>query len=142
MPLAAAALMTWGLTLFNNHVLPETNHAFANLLSDIIRMRPTAKLQEGVFINDFPGYNLLVQSVNARTNEMRGVTIYQFNPGHPPTTILAEKGDLRYTPDGRTAIMELRDGEIHDIPEEEPGSRKYRRLVFKKHTLYIAEAGG
>src|SRR5688572_28328808 len=77
LPLAAAGLLAWGLTVFNNHVLPETNHAFANLLSDIIRMRPTAKLQEGVFITDFPGYNLLVQSVNARTNEMKGVTIYQ-----------------------------------------------------------------
>lgn len=142
LPLAAAGVLAWGLTLFNNHVLPETNHAFASLLSDIIRMRPTAKLQEGVFISDFPGYNLLVQSVNSRTNEMQGVTIYQFNPGHPPTTILAERGDLSYTPDGRTAVLELRDGEIHDIPEDEPGTRKYRRLVFKKHTLYIANAGG
>ena len=52
-------------------------------------MRPTVKLQEGVFITDLPGYNLLVQSVNGHTNEMRGVTIYQMNAGGPPTTILA-----------------------------------------------------
>ena len=93
-PLAAAGVISVGLTLFNNHVLPESNHAFANLLIDIGRMRPTVKLQEGVFITDFPGYNLLVQSVNGRTNEMRGVTIYQFNPGSPPTTIVAQKGYL------------------------------------------------
>src|SRR6185436_7356655 len=89
-PLVAAALLTVGLTGFNNYVLPESNHAFMNLLIDIGRMRPTVKLQEGTFITDFPGYNLLVQSVNGRTNEMHGLTIYQFNPGGPPTTITAK----------------------------------------------------
>ena len=141
-PLAAAGVISVGLTLFNNHVLPESNHAFANLLIDIGRMRPTVKLQEGVFITDFPGYNLLVQSVNGRTNEMRGVTIYQFNPGSPPTTILAKRGLLSYTPDGRTAVFELKDGEIHDVDRDQPGSRRYRRLAFKTQTLYIANAGG
>jgi lipopolysaccharide export system permease protein len=140
-PLAAAALLAVGLTLFNNHVLPESNHAFANLLIDIGRMRPTVRLQEGVFINDFPGYNLLVQSVNGRTNEMRGVTIYQMNPGGPPNLILAKRGFLTYTPDGRTAVLELRDGEIHEIPAEEGGSRKYRRMVFRTHTIHIQGAG-
>jgi lipopolysaccharide export system permease protein len=141
-PVAAAIVLAIGLTLFNNHVLPETNHAFANLLIDIGRMRPTVKLQEGVFITDFPGYNLLVKSVNGRTNEMRGVTIYQLNPGGPPTTILAKSGYLSYTPDGRTAVLELHDGEIHDIPTDEGGSRRYRRMVFKTHVINIAGAGG
>lgn len=141
-PLAASLALATGLTLFNNHVLPETNHAFANLLIDIGRMRPTVRLQEGVFITDFPGYNLLVQSVNGRTNEMRGVTIYKLNPGGPPTTILARRGTLSYTPDGRTAVLRLRDGEIHEIPPEEGGSRRYRRMVFTTHVIYIAGAGG
>src|SRR3954469_1028739 len=39
-PLTASVLMAIVLTLFNNHVLPETNHSFANLLIDIGRMRP------------------------------------------------------------------------------------------------------
>jgi lipopolysaccharide export system permease protein len=141
-PLIASGLVAVGLTLFNNYVLPESNHEFANLLIDIGRMRPTVKLQEGVFITDFPGYNLLVQSVNGRTNEMRGVTIYQFNPDGPPTTILANRGYLSYTPDGRTAVLKLKDGEIHEIPADEGGSRKYRRMQFKTHVLNIAGAGG
>ncbi|MBI1799937.1 MAG: LptF/LptG family permease [Candidatus Eisenbacteria bacterium] len=142
-PLAASLVLTVGLTLFNNHVLPETNHAFANLLIDIGRMRPTVKLQEGVFISDFPGYSLLVKSVNGRTNEMRGVTIYQANPGGgPPTTILAHRGYLTYTPDGRDAILELKDGEIHEIPPDPGGGRHYRRLTFRTHIIHIAGAGG
>ena len=140
-PLAAAVLVAGGLTYFNNHVLPESNHAFANLLIDIGRMRPTVKLQEGVFITDFPGYNLLVQSVNGRTNEMKGITIYQMNAGGPPNLILARRGFLTYTPDGRTAVLELKDGEIHEIPADEGGSRKYRRMVFKTHIIHIQGAG-
>lgn len=140
-PLFAAALLSAGLVVFNNYVLPESNHAFANLLIDIGRMRPTVKLQEGTFVTDFPGYNLLVQSVNGRTNEMRGVTIYQLNAGAPPTTILARRGWLSYTPDGRTAVLTLQDGEIHEIPAEEGGARHYRRLIFKTHVINIPGAG-
>ncbi len=140
-PLVAASLLAASLTYFNDRVLPESNHAFANLLIDIGRMRPTVKLQEGVFITDFPGYDMLVQSVNGRTNEMRGITIYQRNPGGHPTTILAKRGFLSYTRDGRTAVLELRDGEIHDIPTEDGDTRKYRRLLFKTHVINIAGAG-
>jgi len=141
-PLGASVALAIGLTLFNNHVLPESNHAFANLLIDIGRMRPTVKLQEGVFITDFPGYTLLVQSVNGRTNEMRGVTIYQMNPGGPPTTIIAERGFLSYSRSGRDAVLELENGEIHEIPPDEESAARYRRLVFKTHVINIAGAGG
>ncbi len=141
-PLGAATALAVTLVLFNNHVLPESNHAFANLLIDIGRMRPTVRLQEGVFITDFPGYSLLVKEVDGRTNEMRGLTIYQLNPGAAPTTILAQRGFLSYTPDGRTAVLELEDGEIHDIPTEEGGAAKYRRLVFRTQTIHIPGAGG
>jgi len=140
-PLGASVVLAILLTLFNNHVLPNANHAFVNLMVDIGRMRPTVKLQEGVFINDFPGYTMLVQSVNGRTNEMRGVTIYQARAGGQPATIFAERGVLFYTPDGRTAVLELKDGEIHEIPPDEEGARRYRRLVFKTHTINIPGAG-
>src|SRR5258708_3007609 len=140
-PLVCAAALAAGLTYFNNYVYPEVNHSFAGLLTDIGRMRPTVKLQEGVFIDDFPGYSLLVQAVNGQTNEMRGVTIYQLNAGAPPTTILARSGYLTYTADGRTAVLELQDGEIHEIPREEGGAHRYHRLVFRKHTIYIQGAG-
>jgi len=140
-PLAASAILAYGLTLFNNYVLPESNHAFANLMIDIGRMRPTVKLQEGEFITDFPGYSLLVQSVNGRTNEMRGVTLYQTHPDGPPTTILAKHGYLYYTPDGRSAVLELKDGEIHEIPADEPSKQRYRRLVFTTHVIHIPGVG-
>jgi lipopolysaccharide export system permease protein len=140
--LVFAGALAVGLVFFNNYVYPETNHAFANLIVDIHRMRPTVRLQEGVFITDLPGYNLLVQSVKGSSNEMRGVTIYQMNAGGPPTTILARSGYLSYTPDGNTAVIELKDGEIHEIQSEAGQPRRYHRLTFKRHTIFIQGAGG
>lgn len=140
--LAASGLLAAGMMLFNNYVYPEANHALMNLMVDVARKKPTAKLQEGAFVTDFPGYTMLVRTLNGQTNEMQGVTIYQLNPGAPPTTILAERGRLNYTPDGATAVLELQDGEIHEVPADEEGARRYHRLVFKRHTLYIQGAGG
>src|SRR5439155_1627252 len=83
---AAAALLAGGLVLFNNHILPETNHALANLMVDVGRKRPTTQISEGVFIDGFEGYNIFVEKVNNRTNEIRGVKIYQLNSSARPTT--------------------------------------------------------
>lgn len=140
--LMLSVVLAGGLVVFNNYVYPETNHAFANLMVSINRMRPTVHLQEGVFITDLPGYNLLVKSVNGRTNEMRGVTIYQTNTGGPPTTIFARSGFLSYTPDGRTAVIELKDGEIHEVQSEAGQPRRYHRLSFRMHTIFIQGLGG
>ena len=63
-PLTAAALLAGMLVLFNNHVLPETNHALANLMVDVSRKRPTTQISEGVFIDGFEGYNIFVEKVN------------------------------------------------------------------------------
>ncbi len=140
--LVLSGVLAVGMMLFNNYVYPESNHRLMNLMVDVARMKPTVRLQEGAFINDFPGYNLLVKSLNGQTNEMRGVTIYQLNAGGPPTTILAERGHLEYTPDGSTAVLRLQNGEIHEVPADASGPRKYHRLVFKQHVIYIQGAGG
>ncbi len=140
-PMVAATTLTLLMMGFYSYALPAANHALLNLLLDIGHMRPTVKLQEGTFINDFPGYSLLIRSVNGRTNEMHGIMIYQQNPAGSPTTILAKRGFLSYTPDGRTVVLELYDGEIHEIPEEEGGIRKYRRMVFNKHVIYLQDVG-
>src|SRR5262249_21523963 len=57
------------------------------------------------------------------------------------TTIVAKKGRMYYTPDGHTAVLELEDGEIHDIPPDEQGAHRYRRLIFKTHIINIPGAG-
>ena len=140
-PLAAALGMSLGLAYFNTYVLPETNHSYANLLADIGRKRPTVRLREGVFNSDFPGIRLLVDSLDARTNRMSGVSILEFQDGVSPTLIVARWGHLGYTSDGQTAVLTLRDGELHQEPAEatEPGT--YRVMRFDTHVINVVGAG-
>ena len=140
-PLLAASVLAGLLVLFNNHVLPESNHALANLMADVGRKRPTAQITEGVFIDGFVGYSIFVEKVNDRTNEIRGVKIYQLNSGARPTTILADWGVIHNSPDGRVISLELHDGEIHEVPPND-AERTYRRLMFKTHVINIRTDGG
>jgi hypothetical protein len=57
-----------------------------------------------------------VEKVNNRTNEIRGVKIYQLSTSARPTTILAEWGVIHNSADGRVMVLELHDGEIHEVP--------------------------
>ena len=141
-PLAAAGVLSLGLAAFNTYVLPETNHAYANLLADIGRKRPTVRLREGVFNDDFPGYRLLVERLDPRTNALSNVSLLEFGGNPNPTLIVARSGRLSYTEDGRTAVLDLRDGEIHEQPanpEMAPGT--YRVLRFNEHVVRVAGAG-
>jgi lipopolysaccharide export system permease protein len=82
-----------------------------------------------------------VEKVNDRTNEIRGVKIYQLNSGARPTTILADWGIIHNSPDGRVMSLELHDGEIHEVPPNDE-ERTYRRLMFKTHTINIRTDSG
>ena len=77
--------------------------------------RPTVRLAEGVFIDDFPGYSLLIRRVVGTTNEMRGVTLFEFGSNPSPNIIVAERGTLSYLPDGDTALLELHDGVVQSL---------------------------
>ena len=140
-PFGAAFVLACLLVLFNNLVLPESNHRLANLMADVGRKRPTATITEGVFVDDFVGYSIFVEKVNDRTNEIRGVKIYQLNSNARPTTILADWGVIHNSKDGRVMSLELHDGEIHEVPPNEE-ERTYRRLMFKTHTINIRTMGG
>lgn len=134
--LCGAAGVAILLALFNNYILPDTNHAFANLSIAIHRKSPTAVIRAGVFNSDFPDKSVLVGRVNDRTGELAEITIYDFSRGAVPTTILATTGLMKYSPDGTTLRLDLYDGEIHEVPEG-GDTRKYRRLQFKTHTILM-----
>jgi lipopolysaccharide export system permease protein len=139
-PILAALALGAALVAFNNYVLPETNHSLYNLMVDVSRKRPTTQISEGVFIDGFEGYSIFVEKVNDRTNEIRGVKIYQLSSSARPTTILADWGRIHYSPDGRVLTLQLHDGEIHEVPPND-AERTYRRLLFKTHVINIRTPG-
>jgi len=125
------------LVIFNDRILPESNLRVRNLYSAIRRKKPALALKdrEGIFINDIDGYRILIEEVDERRSQIRGVTIYELQDGKLPIPIRAESGKLAFSEDGDRLTLTLYDGEIHQIDESDPD--KYRRIRFKKHIIHI-----
>lgn len=139
-PLVAGLGLAGVLTLFNNFVLPETNHRYANLTAAIHRKQPAARIEPQVFIDDFDNYSLYVGEVDGRTGRLGDVMIQEYQQGKIPTTILAKRGHLQYEQGGAVLRLDLEDGEVHEVPGEAVDG-KYRRLHFDTQTLYLENSG-
>lgn len=137
--LIAAAVVGTGLIWFNNEVLPNSNHSARLLMSQINRTRPTLQIKDNVFVGSIPGYYLLVKWRDPRGNSLRGITIYDQTDSRWPRTVTGATGQMRFTPDGNTLIMELQDGEVHEYVGTE---RSYRRTRFEAQTFFLPGAGG
>ena len=135
----ASAIVAFGMVIFNNQVLPEANHHARLLMADIHQKRPTVNLKENVFIDEIPGYHILIRKVDPRSSDVEGITIYDQKNRRLPRTIIAEEGKVEFSPDGNTLIFRLSNGEIHETDEEDPN--KYRRVSFNKQIIYIRDVG-
>lgn len=130
-----ALIMVW----FNNGVLPETNHRLKALTQDIRRKKPTIALVNGVFSQDLPGYSMLVRKTSERSNDLEGVTLYDYTNPVKNIVITAERGAISFSPDYRKIIMQLYRGEIHELDMQERNA--YRKVRFEKHRIAMDVEG-
>jgi lipopolysaccharide export system permease protein len=140
LPVFAGALAV-GLALlwFNNDVLPDANHSLRTLTIDIRRKKPTINLRNGVFSQDIPGYSILVRKTFEKTNDLEGVTLYDYtNPG-VNVCITAERGTISFSPDFRKLIMDLQRGEIHELDLQR--MMAYRKIKFETHRIVMDVEG-
>ncbi len=133
--LLLSAVLGVALVEFNNEVLPDANHQARLLMSDIRRKRPTLDLKPNVMEDRIPGYHLLIKSMDQKTSAIAGVTIFDQKDQGAPRTVVAKTGVMNYSADGRTLILRLSDGEIHEVDPADP--RKYRRTAFQQQVFYL-----
>ncbi len=139
-PVFLAGLLVGGaLVYFNNQVLPDANHQLKMLTVDIRRKKPTLTLVNGVFSQDIQGYSILVRKTIPNTNDLEGVTLYDYTNPTTNVTITAERGTISFSPDFRKLIMDLYDGEIHEVDLQNP--KVYRRIRFEKHRIAMDVEG-
>ncbi len=127
------------LVEFNNDVLPDANHKIATLLRDIRRKKPTLTLLPGVFSQDVQGYSILVRKTFEESNDLEGVTLYDYTNPNFNVVITARRGAISFSADYRKIVMDLWDGEIHQMDLSEETS--YRRIAFEKHRLLMDAEG-
>lgn len=126
-------LVTYSMIEFNNKVLPEANHRLKTLLMDIRRKKPTLTLIPGLFSQDMPGYSILVRKTFEESNNLEGVTIYDYSDPAKSVVITAKRGSLSFSADYRKLIMDLYDGEIHQMAIANP--LQYRKILFTRQKL-------
>lgn len=117
---------------FGGWLVPTTNHRLRNLMLDISRKRPAVRIEEGIFMDGFPGYTIFIGAKDERRSRVSNVTVYERRGGSVPSIITAPIGEISTTPDERYLILTLFDGEIHEYLGE-----KYRHLEFGRHTLNL-----
>ncbi len=128
-----AAFMVW----FNNEVLPDANHEARVLMGDIRVTRPTLSIRSNIFLNDIPGYVILIRDIDHKTSRIKDVTIFDQKDSKNPRTILAERGRLKYLDGGAVLSFELEDGEIHEPVPDSPN--KWQWVKFEKQTFNIRD---
>ncbi len=134
-PFFASIVLAVLLFLFNDQVLPDANHQARLLMSDISQQKPTLSLEPGFFSQEVSNYAILVRSINENTNELSGVTIYDYTTPAKINVVTAERGKIYFTADQKNLIMDLWDGEIHESDVKSSGL--YRKLVFNKHRIVM-----
>ena len=130
----ACVLLMLGMAAFNGFLVPESQHRVRNLLTDVARKKPALRIREGVFMDDFANYMIYIGTIEEWRSAVENVAIFEKRKNNrPPGFVTAPKGKITYTSDDRYMIMELYDGEMHEVSDN--GS--YRRLEFKRHIINV-----
>lgn len=138
-PLLAAVILTLLLIEFNNKILPEANHRAKTLIIDIRRTKPTLTIVPGLFSQDIAGYSILARRTFEHSNDLEGITIYDYTEPTTNVVVTAEQGKISFTPDYRKLIMDLYNGEIHQLKTNE--LQNYRRMRYQKHRIVMDAEG-
>lgn len=134
--LIAGLVLTFGMIQFNDKILPDLNKRARELRGDISAMRPTLVFKSGIFINDVPGYLILIDHINHSTSRVDGVRITETKDHNQPRIILAEYGYLKTSINNTSMQFDLYNGEIHSLNITDPDN--YRRIDFKNQIINIA----
>ena len=138
-PLLASIVLCVLLIQFDNDVLPDSNHKLKVLSQDIYRKKPTLTIVPGLFSQDIPGYSILVRKTFEHSNDLEGITIFDNTQTTVNTTITAERGTISFSPDYRKLIMDLSNGEIHEVNAVD--FKEYRKIRFVKHRIAMDAQG-
>lgn len=143
MPLVGVGVILAGaMFLFNDLVLPESNHALKNLLVEIGRKSPTFQLREQV-VNEVVAeqgqqqriYFLQASRIDPVTSELEDIVIYDVSDPQARRTTYAERGTMAFSADQTDLYLNLYDGSVYEVPRERLGG--FQKAEFEQQFLPI-----
>ena len=123
------------MIVFNDRVLPASNHKLRQLQGDIARKKPTFGLREQI-INQVADRQVYLKAMKLGTdNRMTDVTIYDLTDVMRRRTIYADSGKLAFAPNGKDLVLTLYKGTTIEVPRAEPG--RLQRASFDQNFVRV-----
>jgi lipopolysaccharide export system permease protein len=140
-PVLWAALgVTLVMVVFNDQVLPRSNHKLATLQRDIAQKKPTFGLREQVINEVSPGkFYLRAGHLDEATNLMREVTIYDMSDPTRRRTTYADSGNMKMSKGLTDLELTLYNGNMQDVPTANP--EELQRLYFDSTLIRVRGVG-
>jgi lipopolysaccharide export system permease protein len=111
--LGLGLVFSLGMLAFNETALPRFNEAYKLLFYEVLSQRSDVALQEKIWVKEFEGMLVYVDSKDPETKELRGVTIIRpEQPGQSLQWIRARRGKLLSDPSGYRVFLDLYEGTL------------------------------
>lgn len=135
--IVGGTLLFLGLYIFNDRVLPETNHKAMVMQMDIKELQPTFAIEPGQFTT-LQGYSILARQVDRARNMLHNVTIYAQDMDKM-NTISARSADMAFNSDMSKLLMTLHQGEIQQVSRRD--LTKFTKISFEEYQISISLSG-
>ena len=117
--------------ILSDRIASASHYNYRLLLARIGIENPAAALEEGTFIKKFKNFVIFIYEIDK--NKLKGIRIYQPQPGRPVRTIVAQKGELISIPERGIIKLKLIHG-TSDEPDPKDPTKLYK-INFKSYDL-------
>ena len=131
-PLLVAVMLSGLCFVINFEWLPKSHHASRSALAQLKTMSPIALLDEGQFVNTFPGLSLYIGK--KRGHELRDVKIYDTSNPAVTREIIGRAGELTVEKGGNQLLIKLFDVRIDPFFDDRPGAGRMDTWSFRLDT--------
>jgi lipopolysaccharide export system permease protein len=133
-PMVVLSLVLSLLVLvLNDRIVPASHLAFRRQIKAIGVKQPTAYLEAGTFIKDFPPYIIFVYQVRGKT--LHDVRIYEPQANGPTRTIIATRGEFERLPGKSGVVLKLTSGSADEWSTENPGA--FYKVAFSTYAINL-----
>lgn len=134
----AATLLAGGMVVFNNTILPDSNHRLQTLLTEINQKKPTFALKERT-VNEVKARDLYLRTgrIDRPRSMLRDVAIYDQREAMRPRTTYADSALMAYSEDRTDLYLTLHEGVTHEWRRDRPGS--FQRIFFEKQIMKVPD---
>jgi lipopolysaccharide export system permease protein len=122
--------------VWNDQLLPRTNHELRMLQVDIQRKKPSLTLKEQVINEVVSGqFFLRAARIDGSSNKLKDVTLYDLGNAERRRIIIADSGRMAYAAGGRDLFLTLQDGAIEEVNRTDPG--QFNRTFFHTNRMRV-----